>query len=231
MARPRPTGETHDFAYRETKDWKKKRWAWEFLRRNPEFLAACVEVDKGVKSAEDVAEKYGLLHFKHCRESYKGDVHAPPKFLGTVIKWRFRLQEEDSEQDRRRLKVSEMVVVLRLEPCLYNTSSLDAQLRAARCAATKNLKKLAKLRNETLRPGRVTQRHQWVTYLRILDALANGKTHDEVALLVYAQDYKLDKKTREERVSFVKERIASARKMARSGYLDVAFSAPVLAAK
>lgn len=230
MGRSRPTGDAHDRAYRETEKWGKKRWAWEFLRRNAKFMDACFEVDKGAKSAEAVARDFGLRYFKHCREIYKGDVQKPPKFIGSLIRCRARLQEEDSDRYKGILEVSEMVVVLRLEPCLYNTSSLDAQLRAVRRVATQNLDKLVKLRNTKLRKGRVTQRHQWVSYLRILDALANNKTHDEVALLIYEKNFNPEKK-RDERVSFVKERIESARKMTQSGYLDVAFSVPVLTVK
>lgn len=216
--RQRPTGDADDPAYKGAGTWTRKRWAWEFLRRNKDFIACCQRVDAGKADENEVAARFGLRKFKHAREPYAA---GPPKFTAATITTKLRAKESDPEEYRRTLKPGEMVVVIRLEPCLRNPAALDSQLRALERSASRRLKLLARDRGVTVPAPRVTKMEDWLYYLRILDLLATGASQDDVARKIYPSMFK-DDASRDERRNYVRGRIDGARSFADSRYLDVA---------
>ena len=68
VARPRPDWrDAESYAY--TRDLTPEGWAWEFLRRNPEYRAECAaHVSKcGEQAADPDAELWGLVGFSDPR--------------------------------------------------------------------------------------------------------------------------------------------------------------------
>jgi hypothetical protein len=66
---PRPTGLTRD-EYRGHEKWSYRRWAWEFLRRNQEFIRACRESRGDPERQAQVATEFGLKRFKPYTEGF-----------------------------------------------------------------------------------------------------------------------------------------------------------------
>jgi len=55
--------------YPDYKLWDSQRWAWEFLRRNTEFITDCDSIkSRNLAKQNAIAEKYGLSFFKHYSE-------------------------------------------------------------------------------------------------------------------------------------------------------------------
>jgi hypothetical protein len=220
--RERPTGDADDRAYRGADTWPKKRWAWEFLRRNPGFQEACAKVARGLADKDDIAREFGLREFKHAKEPY---AKKPPRFTAATISTRIRARESDADVYQRKLKLGELVVVLRLEDCLRNPAALDSQLRAVQRSARRRLAQLARDRGVSLPELRVTKVEDWIDYLRILDVWATGVSQDQVALKVYSHIFN-GTETRDDRRSFVRARIDAARSFATTRYLDIAVADP-----
>ena len=61
--------------YRDWQNWEKWHWAWEFLRRNASFQAAC---KKDGRDEARIAQDYRLRRFKHFAQDYK--VGKKPSF-------------------------------------------------------------------------------------------------------------------------------------------------------
>lgn len=209
--------------YAGAKKWTNKRWAWEFLRRNTEFLAACKKL-KTQPSAEEeagVAEKFGLLKFKNCAEPYKGRGWAVPKFVRSRVHYRVRLTEQDPEVYKRKLKVGELVVRFSLEDALNNAAVVDAKIRAAANVARKRLKELEKARQTTAKSKRIGHDADWVKMLRVLDAHAAKKSSAEMAKAIYPKESRGEQKSNAELTDFMKDRKKRALALARAGYLDI----------
>lgn len=82
----RPNGIERD-RYFGCERWSYRRWAWEFLRRNEGFIAACDRVDDGaLDSQQEIADRFGLRDFKHYKENYSSEVSRTPRFAGASIR-------------------------------------------------------------------------------------------------------------------------------------------------
>lgn len=72
--------------YKDTIKWTFRRWAWEFLIRNPEFVSDCDRVRLGDESEKKVvAKKYGLKRFKSYDEPW-GIKEKRPRFFSEPTK-------------------------------------------------------------------------------------------------------------------------------------------------
>ena len=60
----RPDGLSLD-RYKGHEKWSYRRWAWEFLRRNEDFIAACDALNRNEKTEIEIAEEFHLADFKH----------------------------------------------------------------------------------------------------------------------------------------------------------------------
>lgn len=60
----RPSGENLE-DYDGHDRWSYRRWAWEFLRRNDQFIGACRALEDGDEPRRDeIAKQVGLKKFK-----------------------------------------------------------------------------------------------------------------------------------------------------------------------
>ena len=84
--KPRPTGTTKD-EYAGHEKWTYRRWAWEFLRRNPEFINACKAAKDDLAKQVEVASEFGLKRFKPYTEAYGRDRRLPVFLNAAVGMW------------------------------------------------------------------------------------------------------------------------------------------------
>ena len=86
QTKPRPTGTTKD-EYAGHEKWTYRRWAWEFLRRNPEFIKACKLAKDDLAKQVEVASEFGLKRFKPHTEAYGRDRRLPVFLSAAVGTW------------------------------------------------------------------------------------------------------------------------------------------------
>ena len=96
-----PNGEIVE-KYGDYEKWSNRRWAWEFLRRNPEYIQACEEIGISVGKkvagprygkSESIARTFGRLKLKHYLEPYGNDDATRNWTVESVI-------ESDSGNDK-----------------------------------------------------------------------------------------------------------------------------------
>lgn len=114
--------------YPDYKLWDSQRWAWEFLRRNTDFIGDCQEI-KGRKSSKQeqaIAEKYGLSFFKHYSE-----IDGPfPKFINKIIdSWKNKEGQESKVEIN--LKHGQMLILFNVNQTLETSFELRAQIKSA----------------------------------------------------------------------------------------------------
>jgi hypothetical protein len=82
---PRPTG-LDEREYVNWQKWTGNRWAWEFLRRNPQFQSDCRTVDQNDSPARrnELCEKWGLRRYKSYKEPYRK--HGKPASFVTSVR-------------------------------------------------------------------------------------------------------------------------------------------------
>ncbi len=174
MARP---DWTKPESYPKTPEaWPFRVWAWEFLRRNPEFQRQCDELAEASAGAKQrMARSWGLGEFKPYKEGY----FSPSGCLWLSEAFREYEAAKDSDKEYRVvLKQHEVALVFDLNNVTTaGLSAIDAQLGAARDVL------LGYLREFGLKPAdvRVNQSGLFKT-LRVYDALTYGNvTPTEVA--------------------------------------------------
>ena len=246
MGKPRPTGEDLS-RYKDSDEWPKKRWAWEFLRRNDEFIADCMKLRKEPPQIEAtaIAKKFSLVRFKDFTEGYW--MGKQPRFEPATIRHWSRLAESDRPQIKCKMEVGSLAVMINLGAALDRSSAIEAQLRAVKKVALRKLEGLAELRGTMARVVRVTQTDQWLNYLRILDFKSAKKSNKDIAIALYpkemqkrlkgtsqkqefdafsAQSGNLKDKLTEALTSsqaseYFKNNLKAARHMTREGYLNL----------
>ncbi len=220
IARKRPNGRfIQQYAKHET--WSKRRWAWEFLKRNEEFRAACDGLDS---CADDdvrrvaICERFGLLRFRHYNERY---VRPFPNFaLGNVRAW-IRLEGLDhlAGEARIPLKPGQVAILFDLNHALTNVRSLRAQLAHARRRLERYLKRLAVVSGKTPLEPKPKSDH-FLDCLRMLDAKADGMPRADIARMLFPDEAK--GYDNEQARELFKNRFRPAQDLIRGGYLDVA---------
>lgn len=160
--------------------WTFARFAWEFLRLNTEFKAAC---DKAVstESKRKVARDYGLKHFIHYREDFDS---SPEKirFNGADISsWsNIGTNKNKKPGPTRDLKTGEIAIYFDLNYMLKEpVKSLEMQLDQARKTLSKRLESYAKQQNKRLQartPTNQKQKKPIIAYNVYIDVEVNKKT-------------------------------------------------------
>lgn len=129
MARP---DWTKPESYPKTPEaWPFRVWAWEFLRRNPEFQRQCDELAEASAAAKQrMARSWGLGEFKPYKEPY----HGPHGCLWLSEAFREYEAAEDGDKEYRVvLKQHEVALVFDLNHVtIAGISALDVQLQVAR---------------------------------------------------------------------------------------------------
>lgn len=114
--------------YPDYKLWDSQRWAWEFLRRNTDFIGDCKAI-KGRNSSKQeqaIAEKYGISFFKHYSE-IEG---AFPEFINKIIdSWENKEGQESKVEIN--LKHGQMLILFNVNQTLETSFELRAQIKSA----------------------------------------------------------------------------------------------------
>jgi hypothetical protein len=187
----RPNGYDPGIAqYRGWRTWTPGQWAWEFLRRSPEFQGACRGLAGNSADALLVAEKFHLARFKDFREGYD---NITPLFARSIkvfpnlelFEERLKGQGDDTPGPWRTKtyapRDNEVVITFRLEPSTHvGTTNLTRQLRQAERKLKKYLAALLKARShgsgaQTLDPEDLFKK------LRSLDLAMHGLRMSDIA--------------------------------------------------
>lgn len=181
MAKPKPSGNLED--YKNYERWSYRRWAWEFLRRSPEFRRACDQV-KNASAPEQkaVANRFQLKKFKRYNEAYKGTSGYPIFLPATISSFTHDPSLKDDIQKKIRSRPGKVIVVFDLNAALKQERFLNKQLQSTERRLKKRLEKLRQLNNVNEIAGAIKpKRSKYLIYLRILDLLAAGKSKIECA--------------------------------------------------
>ncbi len=208
--------------------WKARRWAWEFLKRNEKFRAACEEVRAvegaaEVAAAENVAGTFGLKEFKYWASTYKSQ---KPKFVGFVTSYPSlkKFTERNSEQShgivRVRIPTNSTNVLIKFDLLPVNLAS-DTALKAQIKSAAKQLKKYESALQAISSPGQQKKQaqdsHQLIRYLRAFDLSLSG--HDDSSICVILNGKSRDRGSRESERKAGEELRSSAEKWVQTDYL------------
>lgn len=181
----RPDG-TDVERYAGLEKWSYRRWAWEFLRRNEHFQAACKRANSAGSDDEKikVAAEFGLKRYKPYTESFSKGTGKPLFAAGSISSWS---QIDCEEGEDRKVRVSldggQVLVRFDLASSLADAQILEKQIRLAEIRLKKRLKSYESKKKKEAQ----VRRHKVGTfgqYLRLLDSQAAGKSQLESGLLV-----------------------------------------------
>lgn len=179
----RPDG-TDENRYKGWQSWSYKRWAWEFLRRNPSFISACEQLAESSSSqdAENICKRFGLKKYKSYRESYKGKSGIPKFDIGRISSWS-NIENDPNSKRSPNLKISSGEVVIRFDvaAALHDSRILDREIERAKTRLHRRLKQFQAANGLTL-PNKRHRVSMFLAFIRILDASAAGKTQAECEL-------------------------------------------------
>lgn len=220
---PRPDGSRIEH-YRKHEAWSKRRWAWEFLKRNVSFRAACeriVDMPEGPARGEaeqEACEKFGLFSYRH----YNADYAKPyPNFaLGRVRSWtQIDHAGYDVSDVPTVLKNGQVLMLFDLNHALVNTRALSGQIAHARRKLERRLAILSSS-SSTVPASPKPKTDHFVVCLRMLDAKASGMTAAAIARMLFPDETcHLDK---DEARELFKSRFRPANDLVRGGYREVA---------
>lgn len=184
--------------YPDYKLWDSQRWAWEFLRRNKNFIDDCKSITRNFsKKEQEIAEKYGLSFFKNY-----SDIDAPfPKFINRIINsWK---NEEGKENNVEiELKHGQMLVLFNVDQTLGTSFELRAQIKSATEALEKYRDELIDLIaqdssiNEQPPKRRSSSPMHYVRHLKVIDARNKEVPVPwaKIAKLVFYEKIKVDER-------------------------------------
>lgn len=185
VKKKRPDG-TDVERYAGLEKWPYRQWAWEFLRRNEHFQAACKRANSAASEDEkaNVAAEFGLKRYKTYTESFREGTGKPLFAAGSISSWS---HIDCEEGEKRKVGVSldggQVLIRFDLASSLADTQILEKQIRLAEIRLKKRLKSYE---SKQKREAQV-RRHKVGTfgqYLRLLDLRAAGKAQIESGLLV-----------------------------------------------
>lgn len=173
--RNRPDGLSLD-RYKGHENWSYRRWAWEFLRRDEEFIRACAAVDRKDRSEEDVAREFHLVKFKHCNMSFDSKKSPVPSYTTqTVKKWVILKNDEPKTAHigvNPGLQPGQVLLRFDLNQEFIVGGSLEAQLRVAKSSLKSALATYSEAIGKKPAPTKRPERTSFLELLRRLDAVA-----------------------------------------------------------
>jgi hypothetical protein len=216
----RPDG-TDESCYKGWEKWSYRKWAWEFLRRNPDFISACKKVRRKeyVNNQQDVATDFGLKKFKPYTESYSGISGKPAFSVGSIASWTNINSDTHEVEPTKPLRLvllgGQAIVRFDVATALADKQILEKQLRVTRIRLENRLKMYSEKLGIV-----VTNKHPhkvglFVEYLRLLDGIAAGRTQFESALSAIpglSEKIKKFQTTKEEQAPAISKKIRRANK-------------------
>lgn len=214
----RPDG-TDPTRYKNIEKWSYQKWAWEFLRRNEDFISECKRIEYGTEiDKQAVAKQFELKKFKTYSESYKGGNGCPRFLLGSISSWT-NLDSDPNNQNRVTTRLCHGQVLIRfdLASVISDRKALDKQLRLAEARIKKRLVAYEKQTHKEAAVHKMKAMNFGI-YIRLLDCLSLGKTPLECAKLIFPSKVS-DGQTDHYLRQAVKAPIAAALKLADEGYI------------
>jgi hypothetical protein len=222
ILRNRPDGADRS-RYKNLEKWSHRRWAWEFLRRNQRFIDACEKVMHGSEEDKlEIALNFGLKRYKSPADSYRGKFGLPKFNIGGISYFpNPRPNDSDVRKIKTTLDVGDVLIRFDLLSAFDDVKALTKQLQRAEVILNEQLKEFSE------QFGLVPASHShkvgtFLTYLRLLDALASGKTPIQCAEMLYP-DQSIKKDSVEKRL-LVKNQIVAANEYANNKYRSLSVS-------
>jgi hypothetical protein len=220
--RNRPDGLSIE-QYKGYEKWSCRRWAWEFLRRDEDFIRACALVDLNKRTEQDVAAEFQLLTFKHCNKKFQTKTTPAPRYaVNSVKKWA-NIKGPETEDSNIRcssvLQSGQVLLKFDLNHEFLVNGSLNAQLRVAKATLLKTLETISTVRNEKPPKKMKPQREIFVSVIRKLDAAAAQDTI--VGGLATLEPAKFSILNSAESNKLADKMMRTARKYAKSAYLSL----------
>ncbi len=213
----RPDGTDPD-QYENLNNSTYRKWAWEFLRRNPKFVEACIKVKAGSEEEKlAIAQEFGLKQFKKYTEGYKGESGYPKFSIGSISSWS-NLESDKGKCRLAQIKIGAGQILIRFDlvSAIKDKKALDKQLYLAKQRLAKRVAEYEKV----IQKESKVHKHKALNfgiYIRLLDCLDKGKTPLECAKLVFP--LKGDGRTNLQLQSDVKDPINAAKKFAEEWYI------------
>lgn len=224
---PLPDG-SNDNDYEGCKDWDYRRWAWEYLRRNPDFREACCEVSKLKDKNERIARKakiareFMLRRYWHCDRPCKDG--KPPAFRAVM---RSPLPQAPGETEWSvHLNHDQAAIVFNLRPALHSRNAIKAMLDNAERILEKRLEHLHAFEpGHKLRANPQLDKDKHIRNLRILDAKAAGCGPINIARARWYKQYAGTNGTPTPKVAErLRKQIEEAEKLTKFGYMGIVTS-------
>ena len=175
----RPTGLELD-RYKGHENWSYRRWAWEFLRRDVDFIKACEAVDRKEREVIAVAAEFHLSQFKHYKKGFKSKSEVAPKFSARTIQSIKNIEGVDPENRtiaiRTRLQPGQVLLIFNINHECIVHGSIKAQLRVAKKVLNDSFSAYTRNQNRGAKKENRPQMKNLVDLLRNLDAEASHET-------------------------------------------------------
>ncbi len=174
--------------------WSDRQWAWEFLRRNKRFRAACnklkiipIKSQKFKKKARQVASEFHLREFIHYTTPFKNGKDGPSFNPARV--WSTIPHGSTSRTVNVQIKKGQVVVRFDLLPALDDKRIIDAQILYLELKLEATLKSLAESEGVKLTEKRNAEETPWdrLTWLRTLDAKLRKVPHAQIYESIYPE--------------------------------------------
>jgi hypothetical protein len=210
--------------YKGHENWSYRNWAWQFLRRDRDFIRACEAVDSKVREAADVAKEFHLYNFKHYRMGFASKGNPAPRFLVRTIrsvKHLVNINLEDSNiAFRTRLRLGEIWIKFDLNHEYIVGGSIKAQLRVAKTVLKKSMEEYSESQKRSPKKVRRPQAKIFLDLLRSLDAEASHGSLVEGMCRLYPEKFEglgSDQKSKE-----AASLMRTARRYSKEVYLSLA---------
>ncbi len=216
----RPTWNKLETYPANPKTWSFSRWAWEFLRRNPEFQRRCdlvMNAQSGPRRG--MAREFGLAEFKHYKESHAHGENECLWLSEAICKYD-AANNDRSKSVEFSLKRGEVALVFDLMQIKkVGLATIDAQLSAARAVLLEYFEKLGEIA-----PKKRVSKEGLLNLLRVYDAVDYENIPQvEVAKLFYPEYFKPVAGGYDDRAEYargkINDQLKRARKMVESDYL------------
>jgi len=168
----RPTGDTLS-EYEGWKNWPNAQWAWEFLRRNPDYNKLCMEIESENLDPKErnkkLRKEFGLPEYKHCMEPF---AENPPRFQTAkpfTRSWlRFRKENKFPRKIKLTLDRGQVFMRFDVRPGGSTAKSLDSQIEAAK-EVLRGFEQRWLKRTNTLAAKDIRGTYFFISLLRLLD--------------------------------------------------------------
>ena len=163
-----------------------QQWAWEFLRRNDDFIKACSTISENSSESDKqaIADQFGLKRYKPWHERYR--TNGKPVFAAGVISSWSNIDIDNGNRHLKRLtlKSGQLLIKFDVASAINDPVLLDRQLEKAKLRLEKRLEAYRKACGSESVIPRTRSCNKLLDALRLLDYKATGKSNYECELLI-----------------------------------------------